>query len=128
MPTLTDNQARLFTDKNFAVVATVGPDGSPQSSVVWIDWDGENVVFNTTRPRAKGRNLERDPRVSVTVFDHGNPYRYVEVTGDAVLEDEGANEHINDLSHKYRGEDYPDPNGRVIVRVRPKQVHAMGVD
>jgi PPOX class probable F420-dependent enzyme len=126
--TLTDDQAGLFTDKNFAVVATVNPDGSPQSSVVWVDWDGENVLFNTTRPRAKGRNLSRDPRVSITVFDRENPYRYVEVAGKAEFEDEGANEHIHKLSHKYNGQDYPDANGRVIVRVHPDRVHAMGVD
>ena len=127
MAKLSDEQARLFSDKNFAVVATVGPDGAPQSSVVWVDWDGDNVVFNTTRPRAKGRNLERDPRVSITVFDRENPYRYVEVSGNAELDDKGANDHINELSHKYNGQDYPDPNGRVIVRVRPERVHAMGV-
>jgi len=126
--TLTPSQAKLFQDKNFGVVATIRSDGSPQTSVVWLDWDGENVVFNTTRPRAKGRNLERDPRVSVSVFDRENPYRYVEVDGTAVLDDEGADEHINWLSHKYNGTDYPDPHGRVIVRVKPDRVHAMGVD
>lgn len=128
MASLTPSQAQLFEDKNFAVVATVKPDGSPQTSVVWVDWDGENVIFNTTRPRAKGRHLERDPRVSISVFDRENPYRYVEVEGTAELDDAGANEHINKLSHKYNGVDYPDPNGRVIVRVKPDRVHAMGVD
>ena len=128
MSTLNDNQAQLFLDPNFGVVATLKEDGSPQSSVVWLDWDGENVVFNTTRPRAKGRNLARDPRVSISVIDMKDPYRYVEVEGKAVLEDEGANEHIHKLSRKYNGEDYPDPHGRVIVRVRPERVHAMGVE
>ena len=128
MSTLTDNQAQLFLDPNFGVVATLKEDGSPQSSVVWLDWDGENVVFNTTRPRAKGRHLARDPRVSISVIDMKDPYRYVEVEGKAVLEDEGANEHIHKLSRKYNGEDYPDPHGRVIVRVRPERVHAMGVE
>ncbi|MBV8078875.1 MAG: PPOX class F420-dependent oxidoreductase [Actinobacteria bacterium] len=128
MPKLTENQAKLFTDKNFGVVATLRYDGGPQTSVVWLDWDGENVVFNTTRPRAKGRNLDRDPRVSVTVFDMENPYRYVEVEGRAELDDAGANEHIHKLSHKYNGTDYPDPTGRVIVRVRPERVHASGVE
>jgi len=128
MSTLNDNQAQLFLDPNFGVVATLKEDGSPQSSVVWLDWDGENVVFNTTRPRAKGRHLARDPRVSISVIDMKDPYRYVEVEGKAVLEDEGANEHIHKLSRKYNGEDYPDPHGRVIVRVRPERVHAMGVE
>jgi PPOX class probable F420-dependent enzyme len=127
--TLSNDQAKLFADKNFAVVATVNPDGSPQSSVVWVDWDGESVIFNTTRPRAKGRNLERDPRVSVTVFDGENPYRYVEVAGAVELDDEGAGDHINELSHKYTGQDYAaSREGRVIVRLRPERVHAMGVE
>ena len=128
MAKLTENQAQLFLDPNFGVVATVREDGSPQTSVVWLDYDGENVVFNTTRPRAKGRHLTRNPHVSISVFDRNNPYRYVEVEGDAVLEDEGANEHIHKLSHKYNGQDYPDPHGRVIVRVRPERVHTMGVE
>ena len=128
MAKLTQNQAKLFLDKNFGVVATLKPSGGVQTSVVWVDYDGENVVFNTTRPRAKGRNLTRDPRVSISVYDRENPYRYVEVEGKAVLDDEGANEHIHKLSRKYNGTDYPDPNGRVLVRVRPERVHTMGID
>src|SRR6476659_8566349 len=128
MAKLTDTEAQLFLDPNFGVVGTVGPNGAPQTSVVWVDFDGENVVFNTTRPRAKGRHLERDPRVSISVYDREDPYRYVEVEGTAVLEDVGANDHIHKLSHKYKGRDYPDPTGRVIVRVRPERIHTMGVD
>jgi PPOX class probable F420-dependent enzyme len=128
MATLTDSQAQLLLDPNFAVAATVRPDGSPQTSVVWIDWDGENAVFTTTRARAKGRNLECDPRISISVFDLEDPYRYIEIDGLATLEDEGAAEHIHKMSHKYRGVDYPHPDGRVLVRVRPRHVHAMGID
>jgi PPOX class probable F420-dependent enzyme len=124
---LSDAQAQLFAGKNFAVVATVKPDGSPQSSVVWVDWDGENVVFNTRHARAKGRNLARDPRVSITVFDGENPYRYVEVVGTAELDDEGAADHIDELARKYTGSDFDNHDDRVIVRVRPERVHAMGV-
>lgn len=128
MATLTPKQAQLFLDKNFAVVATLKPEGAPQTSIVWIDWDGENVVFTTKRPRAKGQNLERDPRVSIIVWDNDDPYRYVEVQGRAVLDDEGADEHIHKLSRKYHGTDYPDPSGRVLVRVRPESVHDYGVE
>jgi PPOX class probable F420-dependent enzyme len=128
MAKLTDNQAQLFLDPNFGVVATVKEDGSPQTSVIWLDWDGENVVFNTKRPRAKGQHLARDPRVSISAIDMKDPYRYVEVEGTAILDDEGANEHIHKLSHKYDGRDYPEPTGRVIVRVRPQLVHARGVE
>ena len=120
--------AGVLKAPNFAVVATLGEDGSPQSTVVWIDTDGENVVFNTKRGRAKVDHLERDRRVSVTVIDADDPYSYLEVQGLASLEDEGAAEHINMLSHKYTGADFTDLDGRVIVRVRPERVLTYNVD
>jgi PPOX class probable F420-dependent enzyme len=128
MAALSENQQAFLRDKNFAVVATVGEDGSPQSTVVWIDTDGENVVFNTKRGRAKVEHLERDPRVSVTVVDSENPYSFLEVQGLASLDDEGANEHINMLAHKYRGSDFTDFEGRVIVRVKPQRVLTYNLD
>ena len=100
MAELTDAQLTLLRDRNFGVVATLKSDGSPQTSVVWIDTDGEHVIFNTRNDRAKGRHLRRDPRVSVTVFDADRAYRYFEVEGVAELEVEGANEHIHELSRK----------------------------
>ncbi|MDP9285697.1 MAG: PPOX class F420-dependent oxidoreductase [Actinomycetota bacterium] len=127
MATLTDKHLELLRDENFAVVATVGEDGSPQTSVVWIDTDGENVVFNTTNSRAKGRNLRKNPRVSVSIWDKDDPYRYVEVEGTAELDENGAGEHINDLSLKYEGKDFHTPTNRVIVRVRPERVFDYGV-
>jgi PPOX class probable F420-dependent enzyme len=119
---LTAKQLELLRGKNFAVVATVGDDGRPQTSVVWIDTDGENVVFNTTNSRAKGRNLRKDPRVSVSIWDNDDPYKYLEVEGNAELDENGAAEHINDLSHKYEGQDFRTPVDRVIVRVSPDRV------
>jgi PPOX class probable F420-dependent enzyme len=127
MATLTDKHLDLLRGKNFAVVATVGEDGRPQTSVVWIDTDGENVVFNTTNSRAKGRNLRKDPRVSVSVWDNADPYRYLEVEGAAELDENGAGEHINDLSHKYEGKDFHTPVNRVIVRIRPARVLDHGI-
>ena len=126
--TLTAEQAKLFLDPNFAVVATLRPDGSPQTSVVWVDWDGESVLFSTKPPRGKGRNLERDPRVSVIAFDLEDPYRYVEVEGRAVLAEEGSVKHIHEMSRKYRGQDFADPSGRVLVRVRPERVYVYGFE
>jgi PPOX class probable F420-dependent enzyme len=127
MATLTDKHLRLLRGKNFAVVATVGGDGGPQTSVVWIDTDGENVVFNTTNSRAKGRNLRTNPRVSISIWDNDDPYRYLEVEGAAELDENGAGEHINDLSHKYEGKDFHTPTNRVIVRVRPDRVLDHGI-
>ena len=127
MPRLTDAQVELLRGRNFAVVATAAADGSPQSSVVWVDTDGEHVIFNTTNRRAKGRHLRRDPRVSVSVLDAENPYRYFEVAGPVELELEGANEHIHELSRKYDGTDFRTPVDRVIVRVKPERIHDYNV-
>jgi len=122
MADLTDRHRALLKGKNFGVVATVGDGGRPQTSVVWIDTDGENVVFNTTNRRAKGRNLRSNPNVSVSVWVDEDPYSYFEVQGRAELSEEGAAEHINELSHRYEGKDFRSPVDRVIVRVRPERV------
>jgi PPOX class probable F420-dependent enzyme len=103
---------------NFATVATLEPDGAPQTSVVWITRDGDRLVFSTVRGRRKTRNLERDPRVSVLVIDHDNPYSYVEVRGRVSLTEEGGRELIDRLAAKYRGLDrYPWDDGTDNVRV-----------
>jgi PPOX class probable F420-dependent enzyme len=124
---LTDKQVELLKARNFAVVATAGDDGSLQTSVVWIDTDGENVVFNTRNDRAKGRNLRTNPHVSITIWDNNDPYRYFEVEGDAALDEDGAGEHINDLSLKYEDKDFHTPTNRVIVRVKPERVLDHGI-
>ena len=128
MATLTATQLAFLKAPNYAVVATVGEDGSLQSTVVWIDTDGENVVFNTKLGRAKVEHLTRDPRVSVAVMAADDPLVFLEVQGVATLDEEGANEHINVLSHKYDGRDFGDPTTRVIVRVRPDRVLPHNLD
>jgi PPOX class probable F420-dependent enzyme len=127
VPGLTDEQARLLLEPNFATVATVGPDGMPQQSIVWIDWDGEDVLFNTAAGRAKPRNLERDPRVSLLVVD-GDGYRWVSVRGSAEIAADGADEHIDKLARKYTGKGWESRPGeqRLIVRIRPDRVSAYG--
>jgi PPOX class probable F420-dependent enzyme len=128
MAELTDKQRALLKGKNFGVVATVREDGTPQTSVVWVDTDGENVVFNTTNKRAKGRNLRANPEVSISVWDNDDPYSYFEVQGPAELTEEGAAEHIHELSRRYEDKDFHTPVDRVIARVRPKRVLDHGVD
>jgi PPOX class probable F420-dependent enzyme len=125
---LTDTQIAFLREPNFAAVATLRDDGSPQTSIVWVDTDGEHVVFNTKTNRAKGRHLARDPRLSVTVFDREDPYRYLEVEGAAELEEDGAADHMHEMSRKYTGEDWKDVRDRVIVRVVPERVFAYGVE
>ena len=119
---MTDAQVALLRERSFAAVATLKEDGTPQTSIVWVDTDGEHVLFNTRNDRAKGRHLRRDPRVSITVFDAENPYRYFEVEGVAELELEGADDYIHELSQKYDGVPFHTPENRVTVRVTPSRI------
>ena len=129
MAGLTEEQARLLEEPNFATVGTLNRDGSPQLSIVWIDWDGEDVLFNTAAGRVKPRNLERDPRVSVLVVDRADGYRWLAVRGAAELTTEGADEHIDKLARKYTGEGWEAKPGeqRLLARVRPEHVSAYGL-
>ena len=125
MTALTDLAKRLIDGPTFAVVSTINPDGAPQSSVVWVKRDGDDILFSTIRGRRKTKNMERDPRVGVTLYDPADPYRYVEVRGAVSLTEEGGPELIQDLSQKYDGvpfrEGRPD-NLRVVVRITPTRV------
>ncbi|MEU3335920.1 PPOX class F420-dependent oxidoreductase [Streptomyces sp. NPDC006668] len=115
----------LLDGRNFAGVATLAPDGSPQNSVVWIKREGDTVLFSSAEHRQKVRNLRRDPRVSLSVFDLADPYTSVEIRGTAeILPDEGKRLPY-ELSHKYLGIDPPaekDDEVRVIVRVVPRKI------
>ena len=120
----------LLDGRNFATVATVNPDGGPQTSVVWILREGDTVAFSTTAGRRKARNLARDPRISVSVFDTGNPYHSVEIRGTAELVEDTGKSLPKALSRKYLGEDpppEPDEMVRLIVRVTPDKVNMFSV-
>ena len=126
MATLTDTQAALFKGKNFGALATIRPDGTPHVTPVWVDYDGEHVVFNTVRGNSKEQQMTRNPRVTLTVWSAENPYEYVEVFGRAELSDEGGLEGINALAKKYMDEDvYPwlkPGDRRVNVRLADLEV------
>jgi PPOX class probable F420-dependent enzyme len=128
MARLTEEQVRLLKGRNFASVGTVGPDGVPQVTPNWVDWDGERVVLNTAEGRVKPRNIRERPVISVCVVNHENPYQYVSITGPAEISDDGAEDHINELSRRYFGRDYNYREGekRLIVRVTPRRVFARG--
>jgi PPOX class probable F420-dependent enzyme len=131
MATLTEGQARLFLDPNYGVAAAIRPDGTVQLTTVWVDWDGEHVLFNTAEGRWKPRYLRRNPRASVYVADKDDPYKWVSITGAAELTHEGADDHIDKLAKKYTGHDtYPwrkEGEQRIVVKIRPERVTAYGV-
>jgi PPOX class probable F420-dependent enzyme len=123
--TLNEATRRLLDGRNFATVATLNPDGGPQSSVVWVTREGDSVLFSVTSRRRKARNLARDPRISVTVFDLENPYDSVEIRGTAELIEDTDKALPGTLSRKYLGEDPPaesDDEVRLIVRVVAEKV------
>jgi PPOX class probable F420-dependent enzyme len=131
MATLNNKQAELFTGRNWGIIATVRKDGSPQATPVWVDYDGENVLVNSAHGRTKVKNIQRDPRATVTVLPAENQQGgYVMVSGPATIVEEGALEHINMLAKKYLGEDkYPylgPGEQRVIIKIRPELVDGFG--
>ncbi|MFF1767376.1 PPOX class F420-dependent oxidoreductase [Streptomyces sp. NPDC058249] len=120
-----DSVRSLLDGKNFASVATLGPDGAPQNSVVWIKREADTVLFSSTAGRQKVRNLRRDPRISLSVFDLANPYTSVEIRGTAEILLDDAKRLPYELSHKYLGIDPPaekDDEVRVIIRVVPRKI------
>ena len=116
---LSDATLRLVDGKNYAVLATVNPDGSPQTSVVWVGRDGDELLFSTVEGRVKHRNMRRDPRVSVTVIDWSDPENYVEFRGRVSMTPDVGRALDTQLSWKYDGQDPgPDRPGAVRVVVR----------
>lgn len=121
----------LFSKVAFAHLATLMPDGSPQVTPVWCDFDGTNVRVNSAKGRVKDKNMRRDKKVALSVQDPENPYRYLAMRGEVVeITEEGADAHIDSLAKKYLGKDkYPfraPGEVRVIYKIRPVNVHTMG--
>ncbi|AXB47035.1 PPOX class F420-dependent oxidoreductase [Amycolatopsis albispora] len=115
----------LVDGRNYAALATVNADGSPQTSAMWVGRDGDDLLFSTVAGRVKERNLRRDPRVSVTIMDREDPERYTEIRGRASITPDPERALDHQLSHKYDGRDAgPDAPGaeRVIVRVVAERV------
>jgi PPOX class probable F420-dependent enzyme len=123
---LDEDVRTLATGRNFAAMTTLFEDGTPQTQVMWVDADETHLLINTEVHRQKFRNVERDPRVTVVVIDHENPYRYTEVRGrvDEVVRGPQARDHIDACSQRYFGRDYPTEihSERVILRIAPDRV------
>jgi PPOX class probable F420-dependent enzyme len=122
---LPDLAKRLIDSKTFATIATINPDGSPQNSVIWIKREGDTVVFSTILGRRKTRNMERDPRVSILLFDPQDPYVYVEIRGMVSMVKDGGPELIEELSQRYDGKPFREKNPanvRVVCRVTTTKI------
>jgi PPOX class probable F420-dependent enzyme len=121
----------LFSKPAFASLATLMPDGRPQVTPVWCDFDGAHVLVNSAKGRQKDRNMRRDPRVSLAIMDPENPYRYLEMRGEVVdITENGASAHIDKMAKKYLGKDkypYAQPGEvRVLYKIKPLHTTSMG--
>jgi PPOX class probable F420-dependent enzyme len=131
-PTVPADHLDLLTRPICGVLTTMGADGQPQSSLVWVDFDGECARVNTTFERQKGRNLRRDPKVSLLVVDPDNTARFIQVRGDAELVTTGVLEHLDALTRRYTdhpcyyGHVYPAEQQaretRVIIRIHARRI------
>lgn len=120
----------LFEKRAFGHLATLMPDGSPQVSPLWVEYDGKYLLVNSSLGRQKDKNMRRDGRVALSLQDPDNPYRFLLVRGRVVdVSEEGADEHIDRLSMKYTGKPYQwrkPGEVRVIYRIEPQSVTVSG--
>jgi len=121
----------LLQQPIFANLATIMPDGGPQVTPVWFDYDGTHIIINSAKGRVKDRNMRRDPKVAVCIMDPKNPYRYLEVRGKVVeITEEGANAHIDKQAKRYLNLDkypYRTPSEvRVLYKILPERSSSMG--
>jgi len=126
MTALGNDAKALLDEANFVVVATTNTDGSPQTSVLWATYDGDELLLSTVQGRKKETNWLKDPRTSVLILDRKDPYHFVEVRGTVGMTTEGGPELIERLSQLYTGQRYTGDEGtdhiRVVVRVAPTRV------
>lgn len=128
---LSDKARQLLSRPVIATLATVAADGGPQVTPLWIELDGDDILVNTARGRAKARNIDRDQRVGVSVIDPEDAYNVVALRGTVVeVTTEGADAHIDRLAHKYLGVDvYPmhrPDETRLTVRIRVDRITMQG--
>src|SRR5438094_293071 len=130
MASQSQNFSDIVNKRVFASFATLMPDGRPQVTPVWIDAEDGRLVINTAKGRQKHRNVQRDPRVAVTLVDPDNPYYYVEIRGRVVeMTEHGAGEHIDKMAKKYLGKDkYPfaqPGEQRILLKIEPEHTSGM---
>lgn len=127
MAQIPEDAHEVIDNPNLAHVATVNPDGSPQVTPVWVSREGDSLLINTAKGRIKAKNLERDPRVAISIVDAENPYNPLVIQGRVTeLTEDGADDHINALSKKYLDEEvYPfrqPGEERLRVIIHPEKV------
>ena len=123
-----ESHADLLDKPTFAHLATIRPDGSPQSSVMWFAWDGDKIRMTHTKTRQKFRNLADEPRLALSITDPDDPYRFLEVRGVLEsIEDDGAGAPFYQSLQKRYGMSYPIPDAdvRVILTIRPEKFVAV---
>ena len=121
----------LLESNALAHIATIGPKGEPQTSPVWFDWDGTHILFGQTKGRQKLHNLQREPRVAVSIVDPANPYRYLEVRGKLVrIDEDPEDKFVNKMTKKYLNQDtypYGQPGDeRVVIVIEPEKIPGRG--
>ena len=126
-----DQYKDLFQKKAFASLATLMPDGTPQVTPVWVDFDGTHVLVNSARGRQKDKNMQKNSVVALSIMDPDNPYRYLEVRGKVTeITEDGADQHIDKMAKKYMGKDtYPFRRAgevRVLYKIAPSRTTQMG--
>ncbi|MDQ3044078.1 MAG: PPOX class F420-dependent oxidoreductase [Chloroflexota bacterium] len=130
-PRIPASHSDLLESTALAHVASIGPQGEPQSNPVWFGWDGEYLTFSQTTTRQKYRNVQREPRISLSIIDPSNPYRYLEIRGVVErMDPDPEYAFINQMAKKYMGLDvYPNiqpGEERVVLFVRPERTTSMG--
>jgi len=128
-----NSHKELLTEPVHAVLTTMMPDGQPQSTLVWCDYDGEHVLVNTTRQRQKGKNMQANPRVSLLVIDESSADHWIEIRGVAEITEHGATEHVDEITRRYT--DHPQYYGyvrpkdnalhetRIICKIKPTKIN-----
>lgn len=126
---LNDAVRKLLDDPNPAVLATINADGSPQTSVIWVGRDGDELVISSAAGRRKDRNIRRDPRVSLSVYDQDDPELYAEIRGTATVTEDVGRELAVRLAEVYEGPgagqaflDLPPEVVRVVIRITPSHI------
>lgn len=131
MAAIPEKYLDLLQKKAFLQLATLMPDGSPQVSPVWFEYDGTHILINSAKGRVKDNNMRRDARVGMDIVDPDNPYRHISIRGRVgEITERGADDHIDKLTKKYIGQDkYPyrgQGEVRVIYKIKPESTFAMG--